>query len=357
MLSELLGSNTTVVELGDSVAGSYCGLLFARLGATVVKVEPAEGSPLRGLPPFLAPPAQTHSATFTALNAGKQRFEADVDSEAGQLAVRELLRSGCDIVVMSGKRSEWEARQLGPSRIRELIPQAVIGRVTTFGDAGPYADFIGGDLQAQALGGLMNMVGIPSREPLRIGGYQAQRSTGLAMLSGFAIAMFRRTQTGNGATFATSVIETVAQVEWKGGLFYQANGSIVTRGDGGSQAILRANDGFFAFFYRPGDWPKVLALFDDPRLREERFATAEARDLNRPALVEVLNEYTAQRAKRDLYHRTQANGLTTGYMATMGDLLTSEQYRFRGFLEDVDLGDLGVGRLPKAPWRVFDEVA
>jgi crotonobetainyl-CoA:carnitine CoA-transferase CaiB-like acyl-CoA transferase len=202
----------------------------------------------------------------------------------------------------------------------------------------------------------MNMVGEPPREPLRMGGYQAQYSTGLALLTGFSLAMFHRELTGTGSSFATSVIETVTHIEWKGAISYQANGSIVTRGSDGAPAILRTMDGFIAFFYRPSDWPTVRTIMNDPRLDAPEFATPEGREVNRPALLEVLNECTSTMSKRELYHKAQAARMTTGYMAQMGDLLESEQYRARGFFEAIDLGDVGIGSLPGAPWRLAGEV-
>jgi crotonobetainyl-CoA:carnitine CoA-transferase CaiB-like acyl-CoA transferase len=348
----LLESPSTVIELGDSLAGSYCGRLFLQLGATVLKVEPPGGSPLRATAPLLGSSSGGVSATFTALNAGNQTVNADIDTPPGRAAVEALLRERGDVVIMSGTTAEWAARHLSTSRVRELVPQAVVGRVTTFGDEGPYADIVGGELQAQALGGLMNMVGDPARQPLRMGGYQGQYSTGLALLTGFSLGMFNRARTGVGGSFTTSVIETVSQIEWKGALSRQANGLIATRGPDGAPLIVRAKDGFFAFYYRPDDWPKVLQILDDPRLAAAEFATQEGRNLNRPALLAVLNDCMSRLPKRDFYHRAQAERLPMGYMATMGDLLDSEQYRARNFFEEIDLGDLGLGRLPGAPWRL-----
>ena len=271
---------------------------------------------------------------------------------AGRAHTEALIRERGDVVIMSGTGAEWEGRKLTVDRVRELAPRAVVGRVTTFGDIGPYVDIVGGELQAQALGGLMNMVGEIPREPLRIGGYPAQYSTGFALLTGFSLGLFRRAATGLGSAFSTSVIETTSHMQWKAGVSYQANGSIVTRGSDGSPAILRTKDGFFAFYYRPDDWPKVLTILDDRRLEVEEFSTQKGRDLNRPALLRVLNECASRFSKRELYHLTQAGGMTTGYMATMGDLLKSEQYRARDFFEDVDLDDFGIGRLPGASWRL-----
>jgi crotonobetainyl-CoA:carnitine CoA-transferase CaiB-like acyl-CoA transferase len=347
----------TVIEIGDSLAGAFCGRLLGQLGARVVKIEPPGGSPLRDLPPLL-PGRETpvddrtraRSAPYVAVNAGKEIITADLGSAAARGVIEPILAGG-GMAVMSGPLAEWVTQGLDPRQLGAKFPSAIFGRVTLFGEDGPYADMAGGELQVQALGGLMNMVGEPPREPLRIGGFPAQYSTGLAMVTGFALALYRRSNAGLGSSFSTSVLETVANIEWKGALSYQDNGRIVTRGSDGAPAILHARDGFFAFFYRPGDWPRVLAIMDDPRLESDKFSTQEARTRNRPALLAILDECTSGMSKRELYHKTQAQGMTTGYMAAMGELLTSEQYQDRNFFTSVVV-DGRTGVLPGPPWRM-----
>lgn len=257
-----------------------------------------------------------------------------------------------DVVLMSGRLQEWDRFGLAPSRLASLSPRAVIGRVTMFGDDGPYADLAGGEVQALALGGLMNLIGLPEREPLRLGGVQAQSAAGLAMLTGVTIGLFARSATGNGGEFVTSVLEAVAHLEWKSAVSSSRPGPSTRRGPDAGPLIVRCRDGFFALFYRPDDWRKVMAAFDDPRLDDPKFGTLASREANREALAATIGEIAASMSKRDLYHRTQGLGIPTGYLATMGDLLHSPQYHARGFLTEIDLEAGGRGVLPAAPWQV-----
>ncbi|MGV9870535.1 CoA transferase [Rhodococcus koreensis] len=355
---ELLSASTTVIELGDSLAAAFCGRLLRQLGATVVRVEPPQGSPLESVAPFVeTSTGEPVSATYLALNDGKEVVTADADTAEGLETIETLLRERGDIVLMSGPLQEWAERKLAPERIMELSSRAVIGRVTLFGDVGPYASSVGGELQAQALGGLMNMIGEPDAEPLRIGGYPAQYSTGLSLLTGVSLGLFRRERTNRGSSFSTSVIETVANMEWKTALTYRSEGKIAKRGwRHDPPLILRCRDGFFAFFYLPNDWPKVLEVVGDPRLLDDRFSTQENRNANRDELVEILSEFTGRFGKVELYHKTQAAKMTTGYMATMADLLVDGQYQSRQFFDDIEVPDVGLGQLPGAPWRWTETV-
>jgi crotonobetainyl-CoA:carnitine CoA-transferase CaiB-like acyl-CoA transferase len=347
----LLATDIPVIELGESLAGSYCGTLLRHLGARVSKIEAPEGSPLRSLPPFVASDATGGpSAPYVALTAGKEILRAELSSDSTRTAVGEVLDAD-GMVIMSGPRAAWRELGYDPGEMLARFPRALIGRVTLFGEEGPYTDLVGGELQVQALGGLMNMVGEPPREPLRLGGYPAQYATGLALFSGFGLAQFRRSAVGRGSEFATSVLETVANIEWKGAVSYQDSGEIVTRGSDGAPAILRAQDGFVAFFYRPNDWPKVVAIMQDTRLEADQFASQALRNANRRALLSILNECAGHMSKRDFYHKTQSAGMTTGYMATMSDLLESPQYTAREFFADVQV-DGKNAKLPGPPWRI-----
>lgn len=352
--TRLLPAAMTVVEVGDSIAASMCGRFLHQLGARVIKVEPPTGSPLRSHPPFLAAGATEKSAMFEWLNAGKEFASADVTTAAGREAVEALVRTGVDVILLSGRLEEWEGIGLQPSAWSALAPnRVVVGRVTMFGDLGPYADMTGGDLQAQALGGLTTLIGFAHREPLRLGGSQAQCATGMALLTGVLIGLYGGATSGRDTFFATSVLETVAHLEWKSASIAQSGGTAGVRGSDGGPVIVRCRDGFFAFFFRPVDWAKVKGLIQDPRLDGVDFATHAKRVENQRQLIAVLEDTTRETAKRDLYQRAQEAGLPAGYMATMEDLIESPQYRARDFFDEVDIEGCGRGLLPGAPWQVM----
>jgi crotonobetainyl-CoA:carnitine CoA-transferase CaiB-like acyl-CoA transferase len=340
------------VELGDSVTTSICGKFLHELGATVIKLEPPGGSPLRCAPPVLThADGATLSTLFAYLNAGKKSVTADLGTPPGRELAQALIASAADVILLWGTEKEWSARGLAPSALATLAPQGVVARASMFGDDGPYQAFRGGELQVEALGGLANVIGRPDAEPIRLGGRQAQYAAGLALLTGVSLALYRRVIHGVGSVLATSVLETVSYLEWKSASHYQDDGVFITRGTERGPMILPCADGYFGFYYRAKDWPAILQIFDDPRLRADRFRTQKSRDANRASLIGILTEHTSRWRKRDLYHQAQQRGVAMGYTATMGDLLKSEQYAAREFLRHLDLGEFGTGTVPGTPWR------
>jgi crotonobetainyl-CoA:carnitine CoA-transferase CaiB-like acyl-CoA transferase len=352
-MTELFVSPIRVIELGDSTSASAAGMFLRQLGAQVTKVEPPAGSPLKRVAPVLG--SDEVSAVYTYLNRGKKILTADLETEEGRGVVEKLLATACDVVLMSGTRSEWAAIGLPTDRVQSLAPRAVVGRISRYGDDGPHRDLLGDELQFQALGGLMYVIGIEGREPLRMGGNVVQYAAGAALFTGALLGLYNREATGSGSVFVTSVFELVPYLEWKNALSYQADGLVARRGDEGmAPVILPCKDGFSAFYCRPIDWANIKKLLEDPRLDAAEFATEPLRQQHRSELTAILAENTSRLEKRDLYHRAQRIGLPIGYVATMGDLLESDQYLARAWLEEIDLGELGRGVVPGKPFRVID---
>src|SRR5262245_58077353 len=163
-----------VIELSEDIAGPFCGKLLAGLGAEVIKVErPGSGDGSRRAGPDIGGTLNPEqSALFLYLNAGKKSITLDVDSQSGA-AILQRLAQECDILVESFPPGYLDRLGLGYAALEQLNPRLIYTSVTSFGQSGPYRDFKGSELIAQAMGGLMQTIGLPDREPLKIGGNAA----------------------------------------------------------------------------------------------------------------------------------------------------------------------------------------
>src|SRR5699024_10284387 len=133
----------------------YAGLLLAGLGAEVIKVEPAGGSPTRRIGPFLEDePNPERSLYFWHYNRAKKSIVVDLEAEDGPDQLRTLIATA-DVVLDSTERGSLDAHGVGLDALRVADPALVTARVTPFGDTGPWADFKGSDLVHLALGGTM----------------------------------------------------------------------------------------------------------------------------------------------------------------------------------------------------------
>ena len=149
-----------VLELSEGVAGPFCTKLLAGLGATVIKVEPpGRGDATRAAGPFMREtPHPEETAAFLYLNTGKQSITLDITTPTGADMLRQLVRT-CDILVESFPPAYLDSLGLGYTALAPQHPQLIYTAITPFGQTGPYRDYNGSDLVAQALGALMHTIG------------------------------------------------------------------------------------------------------------------------------------------------------------------------------------------------------
>ncbi|HEY1970305.1 MAG TPA: CoA transferase [Pseudonocardia sp.] len=203
-----------IIELADQQA-EYCGLLLAGLGAEVVKVEPPGGAPTRAIGPFRGD--STDSLYFWHYNRGKKSVLLDLDTEEGAAELRRLVATA-DAVLDSTPRGRLDAAGLSLDRLRADVPGLVTGRISPFGDTGPWADWKGTDLVHLALGGPMMNCGY---DPEPDGRYDLPPIAGqmwhsyhvageqLAMM--LVGALLHRRRTGEGQHLSCAVHEAVAK--------------------------------------------------------------------------------------------------------------------------------------------------
>lgn len=348
----LLPMSTRVVELGESVATAIAGRFLQRMGATVTCVVGPDGvseldaaGPSIGEGPF-------RSATAVWLREGKQRIELDWQDASGRERLLELITTA-DVILISGTTQSWRERGLDLDSVCRSAAQAVVGHITNWGDSGPSSTARGGELLAQAAGGLMKLVGRLDREPVRLGGNPVAAITGFLALDGVLIGLYHRQSTGRGSAFSTSLFESTAHLEWKIASSRQAGRPPELRGDDGGAVVVKTLDGHFGLFFTPVHWKGVKALIADPRLDDERFASTAGRSAHQVELTEIVEATTRSMSKKELYRRAQEKGIPAGHVATMSDLLTSPQYRTRDFFQTITVDGLGSGEIPDVPWQIL----
>jgi crotonobetainyl-CoA:carnitine CoA-transferase CaiB-like acyl-CoA transferase len=343
----------TVVELGETIAPAYVGKQLVDLGATVIRVDDPTGQGLYGFPPLVGVDAAGRQvgAAYLHLCRNKKSVAIDLESEAGRRVLHELLAQAQ--VIIDG---------LGVDRLTalgfghdELLarPGLIVTSITPFGLTGPYRDLAASDLVVIALGGMANLVGAPEREPLSLGGYQAQYATGVCAFTGTAAALLYRDQCGRGQLVDVSALESIAYVEWKSASTYEASGSVRRRvGDHSHNLVLRTQDGWFGLLYTDVVWPQLRALTGVEALDDERFGTRAGRAAHSAELRSLLSDWFAQRTKHEIYHAAQALKVPAGMVATVSDLIASEQYAARDFWQTIEHPATGPLQYPGAGYRI-----
>ena len=151
-----------VLDLGRYQAGPRCGLMFARMGADVIKVESLDGDESRQN----GPTVRGQSAYWVQYNSDKRSIALDLRAEGGKAMLRDLVGVS-DVFIQNFRPGAIDAMGFGYDALRRLNPKIVMVNVSAYGQYGPYSDRVGFDPIGQALGGLMSLTGFPDDLRLR----------------------------------------------------------------------------------------------------------------------------------------------------------------------------------------------
>jgi crotonobetainyl-CoA:carnitine CoA-transferase CaiB-like acyl-CoA transferase len=267
--------------------------------------------------------------------------------------ILQRLAQECDILVEGFPAGYLDQLGLGYAALERLNPGLIYTSVTSFGQTGPYRDYKGSELVAQAMGALIHTIGLPDKEPLRIGGNAAGYTTGMSAFSATLLALYVRDGAGHGQQVDVSAMETIAVAQIHASIAHQFGRTPTRR----ASTLAQAQDGWVHAGLERGvredTWARVCALMGRPELADDpKFNTREARREHQQELLTLINAWTATRSKEEIYHTLQGLRTVAGYVATVADLCTSQQLLARTFFQCIDHPDVGTATYPGAPFTI-----
>ena len=327
----------TVVDLTNYLAGPYCAMILADLGADVIKVErPGTGDGSREWgPPFL----QGESAYFLSVNRNKRSLTLNLQAEAGRRILHQLAATS-DVVVENFRPGTVARLGADYATLRDLNPQLIYCSISGFGQDGPYRAKPSYDLVAQAVGGLMSLTGEAERPPVKIGVAITDIVAGLFATIGILAALHARDRGGRGQFIDISLLDGVVAI-----LSHQA-GSFLASGVNperlGSahptivpyQAFQAADAYFVAAVGTASLWTRFCHGLDLPALlTDPRFATNPDRVQNREALLQTLTAVFATQPAQHWIDRIDAAGVPCGPVLQLSEVFADPQVLHRRMVE------------------------
>lgn len=234
-----------VLDLTRVLAGPYCGMMLADMGADVIKIEmPGKGDDSRAN----APQINGESAYFMNLNRNKRGITLNLKTEVGREIFREMVKKS-DIVLENYRPGVMEKLGLGYENLKKINPAIVYGAVSGFGHYGPYSKRAGYDIIGQAMSGLMSTTGWPNTPPTRTGTAIADINGGMSCCIGVLGAYVHRLKTGNGDKVDVSLVDAMVSSLEIINLIYLCTGRIPSRIGNRYEAIypydsFKAIDGY-----------------------------------------------------------------------------------------------------------------
>jgi CoA:oxalate CoA-transferase len=353
-------SGITVVDLTRVLAGPFCTLTLADLGARVVKIEHPDGGDLaRQLGPMLA---NEVSGYALSVNRGKESIALDL-KRAADVAILHRLLARADVLVENFRPGVMEKLGLGWDLLHERYPALVYAATSGFGHSGPYADYAAYDLVAQGMGGVMSLTGHPGNPPTRVGVSIGDIAAGLYTAVGINAALVHRARTGAGMKIDVAMLDCQVAISENAIVRHFAG---ETPGPIGARHPTSAP--FDAFPTRDG-WI-IIASADDAGYRrlcatldradlaaDPRFATVRLRVVNHQALKDELARSLAARPSVEWIAILRAAGLPCGPINTIADVVADPQVAARNMIVEVDDPRAGRVRLFGCPIKMsaFDD--
>ena len=283
-----------VIDFSQILAGPFCTMLLADMGADVVKVEKPNGGDdtRRYGPPFI----EGESAAFLTLNRNKRSIVLDLKSEQGLGVVRRML-ADADVMLHNFRPGVVERMGLGYADVSALNPAIVYCAVSGFGATGPYSQRAGFDLVAQGMSGLMSINGFPDAPPAKVGVPMADLNTGMFCAYGILTAYINRLATGKGQHVDASLLESGMAYTLYESATYFATGEVA--GPLGSAHRMIApyqafatQDGYINIgAANQNNWERMCrAVGRDDLLGDARFVSNPERMVNIQSLTPIMEE-------------------------------------------------------------------
>ena len=307
------------------LASAMAGRLLADQGIRVVRLPPPDGDSLEQAAPLL-PDGTSAIAAFLGL--GKSELVPSGSATRADI-VAQLLQSGLAGVLIE------ETEPLRDQIAAAGIPVVEIGtwpaQCPDLGSAAETSEFT-----VLAASGMLDIIGDPAREPLRLGGHQVAYAAGLSAFTASMTAIYRMGFTGRASHARVSLLETAIWLNWKAVAGPYAGQEVPTReGDGADFQVLPCVDGWIAFVYLPGEFDSVRRMVGDPALDDPRFATVASRRANIRAIIEIVRPWLAERTRAEINAHAQACGVPIGPVFSPRELLEDDQYVHGKFITEV----------------------
>lgn len=331
-----------VVEMGQLLAGPFCGQLLGDMGADIIKVEPpGSGDPMRIWG------QGKDKVQWEVIARNKKSVSANLRIPEGQELVRKLIATA-DVLIENFKPGTMEKWGLSPERLLAEQPSLIIARMSGYGQTGPYSDRAGFGGIGEAMGGWRYIVGEPDRPPSRMGVSIGDTLTATYGCIGVLAALHHRSQTGKGQIVDAALYESVLQVmeglvpEYDHeGVIRERSGSILP-GIAPSNVYICKDGEYMIGANKDSLWQRLAEAMGRPELgTDERYATHLARGQNQLELDELINSWTRTLTVDEVDALMIAYSIPAGRVYRAPEMLADPHFKAREAIIEVETERFG----------------
>ncbi len=346
-----------VVDIGPRIASAFAAKHLGELGAAVVRIETPEPDLIRRTPPFVGKPEEECGALHLYLNASKRSVAFKYTEAPGKELLRRLL-GAADVIINGHTHEESEALGLTEDSLVRLNTSVILIDVSTFGQTGPYRDYVGTDIISLAMGGVMYMTGNANAEPLAPYGHQGEYQLGSNAVIAALGALFGRETTGIAQQADVAGMETCATMLENGIGLHFADGFVRRRYGNGIYSktptvdVFDCKDGFVSMSLpTEAHWTSLCAILgkldwlDDVTLKDW-----PGRERRSEEITAVIRDWCKERTRLEIFELCQTHRMPVAPGHSLADVLADPQHAARNYFVHVNHPCAGEFRLPRLPF-------
>lgn len=327
-----------VIDCSQVMAGPFCTMLLADLGAEVIKIEPPSGDSTRQMPG----PGGGESPSYWAVNRNKRGMVINLKHPAGVEIVR-ALAAAADVFVENFRPGVMASLGLGYATLAAQNRALIYASISGFGQDGPYAARGGFDLVAQGMSGIMSVTGETGLPPMKCGLPVTDLGAGLFATYAILAAYAHRLRTGEGQHIDTSLLEAgIALSVWEAAEYWSGRGIPQPMGSAhrmsGPYQAIRCADGYITLgAASQRTWERLCQALGRPELiTRPEFATDGDRVHHRHELVPLIEEITIRQPMQRWLQVLEDAGVPCGPILNYSQVFVDPHVRHRGMVQQID---------------------
>ena len=347
-----------VLDLTEHMAGPFCTMILADMGAEVIKLErPGKGDSVRAWGD-----GSERNPYFRYINRNKKGITLDYKQPKGK-ALFLRLAEAVDVLVENYRPNVMPRAGLGFDDLHAFNPRLIYAQLSGLGYDGPYAGRGGFDLIAQGMGGIMHVTGEPDGPPTSVGLPICDLGTGMWAVQGILAALYERARTGKGRLVECSLLETaIGFSSWTSAQWLADHEEPTRQGSRHRQNApyqrMKTKDGYL-MIGAAGEaiWQRCAAALGHPEwCQDARFATNAARMANREALEATMEDVFATGTTDHWVRVLEAAGVPCGPVYNYRQMFADPQIEHRGLVQYADDPELGEVPHIRTPVKIGDAI-
>ena len=343
MIKDNIGalSDLRVIEMGQLLAGPFCGQLLGDFGAEIIKVEPPKvGDPMRE---WGREKPHGKSLWWPVVARNKKSITVNLRVEEGQEIIKDIIKS-TDILIENFRPGTLERWNIGYDVLSKINPRLVMVRVSGYGQTGPYSNRAGFGAIGEAMGGLRYVSGDPSTPPSRMGISIGDQLAAMHACMGALMAIHARERTGKGQVVDSAIYESVLNMMESlvtehdvAGYTRERTGAIIP--NVAPSNIFETKDEQMILIGANQDrvFSRLCDVMDAPELAlDERYKSHTARGRNQTQLDDLINEWTKSKTLKEVEDLCNKNGIPAGLIYRAKDMIDDPHFKARKAIIDIE---------------------